>query len=476
MSSSTIDVHGTTVEPAPAVAPAPVEPAPAVAPVPVVEPPVRPVPALAPAPELPLRSEPALGTAAVLGMGYVGLPTSLALAGAGFNVIGVDVSERRLDAIRAGAADMLPRDRMRLDRVSESPRLRLTTDPAALAGADTIFICVPTPVDEDLRPDLSYLRAACDTVVEHARAGQLILLTSTTYVGTTTDLLTQPLWDRGMVVGEDVFVAFTPERIDPGNTTNRQEDVPRVVGGATEDCTDRAADVVARIAGHAHRVSSPEVAELCKLYENSFRAVNIGFANEMADASRRLGLDPVEVLEAAATKPYGFMAFHPGAGVGGHCIPCDPHYLLENLRGASADAPILARAMQAIAARPHRVVERACELLTGARASVSGARVLVVGASYKPGIMDTRESPALEIIHELRAMEAEVAFHDPLVRTLDVAAGVPMLSVALPIPDAYDLVVVVTVHPGYDYEWLRDCPQVLDCTYRTPGGITRSVI
>ena len=200
-----------------------------------------------------------------------------------------------------------------------------------------------------------------------------------------------------------MFVAFTPERIDPGNTVNRQEDVPRVVGGATEDCTERAADVVARIAGHAHRVSSPEAAELCKLYENSFRAVNIGFANEMADASRRLGLDPVEVLEAAATKPYGFMAFHPGAGVGGHCIPCDPHYLLENLRGASADAPILARAMQAIAARPHRVVERACELLTGAGASVSGARVLVVGASYKPGMMDTRESPALEIIRELRA-------------------------------------------------------------------------
>ncbi len=465
MSSSTIDVQGTGAETA----------APAVPAVSIVESPVGPVPVPEPAELLP-RPEPALGTAAVLGMGYVGLPTSLALAGAGFNVIGVDVSERRLDAIRAGAADMLPRDRMRLERMGNSHRMRLTTEAAALAEADTIFICVPTPVDADLRPDLTYLRAACATVVEQARAGQLILLTSTTYVGTTTDLLTQPLWDRGLVPGDDVFVAFSPERIDPGNATNRQEDVPRVVGGATEECTERAADVVARIAGHAHRVSCPETAELCKLYENSFRAVNIGFANEMADASRRLGLDPVEVLDAAATKPYGFMAFHPGAGVGGHCIPCDPHYLLENLRGVSADAPILARAMQAIAVRPHRVVERARELLAGAGAPVSGARVLVVGASYKPGVMDTRESPALEIIHGLRAMDAEVAFHDPLVRTLEVAAEVPLPSVALPNPDAYDLVIVVTVHPGFDYEWLRGCAQVLDCTYRTPGGIIRSVI
>jgi nucleotide sugar dehydrogenase len=463
MSSSTIEAQGSTAE---AATPLP-------APAPLADVPVRPVPA--PVTERPLRPRPALGTAAVLGMGYVGLPTSLALAGAGFDVIGVDVSERRLEAIRSGAADMLPRDRLRLERAAGA-HLRLTTDVAALEGADTIFICVPTPVDDDLRPDLRFLQAACATVVERARPGQLLLLTSTTYVGTTTELLSQPLWDRGLVVGDDVFVAFSPERIDPGNTTTRQEDVPRVVGGATEDCTERAADVVARIAGRAHRVSSPEAAELCKLYENSFRAVNIGFANEMADASRRLGLDPVEVLDAAATKPYGFMAFNPGAGVGGHCIPCDPHYLLENLRGASADAPILARAMQSIAARPHRVVERSCELLAGAGAPAGGGRVLVVGASYKPGVMDTRESPALGVIEGLRAAGVEVAFHDPLVRTLEVAEDVALLSVALPVPDAYDLVVLITVHPGFDYEWLQACPRVLDCTYRTPAGLDRSLV
>jgi nucleotide sugar dehydrogenase len=462
MSSSTIEVQGASADSAfPAADRVPATPA------------IRPVPG--PLPERPLRSAPALGTAAVLGMGYVGLPTSLALAGAGFDVVGIDVSERRLQAIRTGAADMLPRDRLRLERLS-SARLRLTTDSDALSAADTVFICVPTPVDEDLRPDLRFLEQACATVVEQARPGQLLLLTSTTYVGTTTDLLTAPLWNRGLIPGEDVFVAFSPERIDPGNTTNRQEDVPRVVGGATEDCTERAADVVARIAGRAHRVSSPEAAELCKLYENSFRAVNIGFANEMADASRRLGLDPLEVLEAAATKPYGFMAFNPGAGVGGHCIPCDPHYLLENLRVAAAEAPILARAMQSIAERPHRVIERSRELLAGAGLPASGARVMVVGASYKPGVMDTRESPAVEVIKGLREVGAEVAYHDPLVPAVDIAADVALLSVALPAPDAYDLVVVVTVHPGFDYEWLDVCPLVLDCTYRTPAGTVRELV
>ena len=366
---------------------------------------------------------------------------------------------------------MLPRDRMRLERIGElaaaAPHHR---SDRALAAADTVFICVPTPVDDDLRPDLTYLRAACATVVEQARARPADPADEH-HVRGHHDGAPDPaaVGPRPGARAMTCSSPSRPERIDPGNATNRQEDVPRVVGGATEDCTERAADVVGadrRATPTASR--RPEAAELCKLYENSFRAVNIGFANEMADASRRLGLDPIEVLDAAATKPYGFMAFHPGAGVGGHCIPCDPHYLLENLRDASADAPILARAMQSIAARPHRVVERARELLADAGASVSGARVLVVGASYKPGVMDTRESPALEIIRGLRAAGAEVAFHDPLVRTLEIAADVPLLSVALPIPDAYDLVVVVTVHPGFDYEWLRDCAHVLDCTYRTP--------
>jgi UDP-N-acetyl-D-glucosamine dehydrogenase len=431
------------------------------------------VPSHAPAPP---AADPALGTVAVLGMGYVGLPTGLALASAGFGVIGIDVSEHRLETISSGAADLLPRDRERLEDVALEGRLRLTTDSRALAAADTVVICVPTPVDERLEPDLRFLRDACAAVVLNARPGQLILLTSTSYVGTTRDLLIEPLAGRGLLAGEDVFVAFSPERIDPGNARHRQEDVPRVVGGASERCARRAADVVGRIAQRAHRVSSPEAAELSKLYENSFRAVNIGFANEMADATLRLGLDPIEVTEAAATKPYGYMPFYPGAGVGGHCIPCDPHYLLGGLRDVQASAPILERAMSQIAARPGGVVRRAQELLERGGSSAAEARVLVVGAAYKPGIMDTRESPAMEILHGLLDLGAEVGYHDPLVRSLELGDGLTLLATKSPKPRDYDLVIVVTTHAGHDYEWLRRCPHVLDCTYRTPGGLRRSLI
>lgn len=420
--------------------------------------------------------EAARGTAAVLGLGYVGLPTGLALADAGYEVVGVDVSERRIEEIRTGAADLLPRDRARLARLSGDSCFLLTGDARALELADTIFICVPTPVDEDLQPDLRCLRAACESVVRHARPGQLILLTSTSYVGTTRELLVKPLAERGLEAGEDVFVAFSPERIDPGNERHAQETVPRVVGGVTGACARRAAGVVGRIAASAHRVSSPEAAELCKLYENSFRAVNISFANEMAGVSRCLGLDPVEVTEAASTKPYGFMPFWPGAGVGGHCIPCDPHYLLGGLPEVQAAAPLLERAMKGIAARPGQVVDRAAELLDRSGAAVACARVLVVGAAYKPGIMDTRESPSVEIIRGLAARGATVAYHDPLVPTLEAGDRLSLLSVAEPDPDAFDLVIVVTAHPGHDYEWLRQCAHVLDCTYRMPGGLRRSLI
>jgi UDP-N-acetyl-D-glucosamine dehydrogenase len=424
---------------------------------------------------------------AVVGLGYVGLPTGIALASAGLKVLGIDSSERRLEDIREGSADLLPVDRGRLEealaepqRLCEPPggpaRMALTSDAGALAEADAIVICVPTPVDDDLRPDLRFLKGACETVVRHARPGQLVILTSTSYVGTTRDLLVAPLDGRGLRTGEDVFVAFSPERIDPGNTTWRQEAVPRVVGGATPACTQAAAALLGRIAGRVHLVSSPEAAELTKLYENSFRAVNIAFANEMADVSRRFGLDPIEVTKAAATKPYGFMAFFPGPGVGGHCIPCDPHYLLGGLREAQATAPVLERAMEGIAARPREVVARAVELLESRDKAVACSRVLVVGAAYKPGIQDTRESPALEILRELAQLGAVVAYHDPLVRSVSLEGGLTLLSVVQPHPDDYDLAIVVTAHTGRDYGWLDGMEQVLDCTYRTVDASVRALI
>jgi UDP-N-acetyl-D-glucosamine dehydrogenase len=420
--------------------------------------------------------EQALASVAVLGLGYVGLPTSIGLAEQGMRVIGVDVSERRLQDVREGSVDLAGPERDRLQSAIELGGLTLTSDPGALHSADAVVICVPTPVDETLAPDLRFIRAACSTAVQQARRDQTIVLTSTTYVGTTRELLVQPLADRGLRPGREVFVAFSPERIDPGNRRFNQEDVPRVVGGATTQCARAAAAIVGGVAARVHVVSSPEAAEMTKLYENTFRAVNIAFANEMAGASRSYGLDPIEVTRAAATKPYGFMPFYPGPGVGGHCIPCDPHYLLKGLRGRRGYAPVTERAMKAIAMRPTAVVSRALDLLAGEGLRGCEARVLVVGASYKPGVRDVREAPAVRIMHELAEEGVTVDYHDPLVQSLEVDDGLALLSVPQPRPSDYDLALVVTLHDHHAYEWLDDFEQVLDCTYQTPLGRTRALI
>jgi UDP-N-acetyl-D-glucosamine dehydrogenase len=414
-------------------------------------------------------------TVAVLGLGYVGLPTGISLAAAGTRVIGVDVSERRLQDIREGSVDLAAGEREQLQSAIEFHELALTSNPAALAEADAVLICVPTPVDDRHEPDLRFVEAACATAVAHARRDQVVVLTSTTYVGTTRELLIEPLMERGLRPGREVFVAFSPERVDPGNRRWAQQQVPRVVGGATPQCARAAAEVVGAVAAGVHVVSSCEAAEMTKLYENTFRAVNIAWANEMAGASRSLGLDPVEVTRAAATKPYGFMPFWPGAGVGGHCIPCDPHYLLRGLRDVHADAPLTRRAMRAIAARPHRVAERVVELLE-LDGGLTEARVLVVGASYKPGVRDTRESPAVCIMRELACQGVEVAYHDPLVRSLELGDGLALLSVPSPHPADYDVAVLITLHEGCDYSWLEGFERVLDCTYRTPFGRQRSLL
>jgi nucleotide sugar dehydrogenase len=420
--------------------------------------------------------EQAPATVAVLGLGYVGLPTSIGLADQGMRVIGVDVSERRLQDVREGTVDLAGPERDRLRAAIELGGLALTSDPAALQAADAVMICVPTPVDESLRPDLRFVRAACAAAVGQARRDQTIVLTSTTYVGTTRELLIQPLADRGLRPGREVFVAFSPERIDPGNRRFGQEDVPRVVGGATTQCARAAAAVVGGVAARVHVVSSPEAAEMTKLYENTFRAVNIAFANEMAGASRSYGLDPIEITRAAATKPYGFMAFHPGPGVGGHCIPCDPHYLLEGLRERRGYAPVTERAMKAIAMRPTAVVCRALDLLLEEDVRPEEARVLVVGASYKPDVRDVRESPAVRIMRELAQEGLTVSYHDPLVRSLEADEHLALLSVPRPRPDDYDLVLLITLHEGHDYRWLDQFERVLDCTYRTPLGRERALI
>ena len=431
--------------------------------------------------------EHAAGTVAVVGLGYVGLPTALALLAAGNRVIGLDVSEARLDAIRRRDVDLLPSDHERLaDSLAEAEladaagdpagsQLLLTADPARLADARTVLICVPTPVDQHQVPDLRAMAAACATAVAHAVPGQLLVLTSTTYVGTTRDLLVEPLAQRGLVAGRDVFVAFSPERIDPGNSRHTQESTPRVVGGSGPRSTARAAAVLHRTAPSVHVLPSPEEAEMTKLWENTFRAVNIALANEFAENCRGLGLDPSPIIAAAATKPYGFMPFYPGPGVGGHCIPCDPHYLLWQLRAKRISSPLIDAAMTAIAGRPRQVVRRVRELLADRSLSLSGARVLVVGVAYKPGVSDLRESPALEIIEELHQEGAKVHFTDPLVPSLRLGAQV-LAAEAAPEAQDWDLVLVHTVHPGADLAWLSGLTNVLDATYRLDSVPARAIL
>lgn len=414
-------------------------------------------------------------TIAVVGLGYVGLPTALALSAAGFGIIGLDRSDQRLADIRDRSAELVPKHTGRLAAALRSERFTLTADADALGRADAVVICVPTPVDRARKPDLRAVEGACATVVRHARAGQTIVLTSTTSVGTTRELLCGPLARRGLVAGTDVFVAFSPERIVPGDPTTEQEDVPRVVGGTTPACLRRARALLEPICARVHAVSSPEAAELAKLHENTFRAVNLAFANEMADVARGFDLDPTEVLDAAASKPYGFLAHHPGPGVGGHCIPCDPYYLLEGAASHGVSAPIAERAMEGIRRRPHDVVLRALAILAEDGLVPHESRVLVVGAAFKPGVRDVRESTAVEILELLAERGVQIAYTDPLVPTLRVG-GQELVAVARPRPAEHDLVVLHTLHPRAPLGWVDACERVLDCTYRRAAGRRRFLL
>ncbi len=426
-----------------------------------------------------------MAVVAVVGLGYVGLPTALSLLESGSRVIGVDVSTARLDAIVASDVDLLPDDLERLSEQLGSPNLEITDDLARLSAADTIIVCVPTPVTEQLVPDLRALTSACAAVTAQASPGSTIILTSTTYVGCTREMVVEPLTRRGLTPGVDVHVAFSPERIDPGVVDHSPAGTPRVVGGLTPESTRRAAAALAKTCPSVHEVSSPEAAELTKLLENTFRAVNIAMINEFADVAAGSGLDPMEVIDAASTKPYGFMRFTPGAGVGGHCIPCDPHYLLWQLRGQRASSPVIEAAMTGIALRPGKVVTRLREELAERGLPMRGARVHVVGASYKPCVADVRESPALEIIAGCTREGASVTYTDAYVPelTLDGHHGREesrTLRSLAPGEIEADVVLLHTAHPDEDLAWLAELSEagvpVLDATYRADALPHRSVV
>jgi UDP-N-acetyl-D-glucosamine dehydrogenase len=395
----------------------------------------------------------------VIGLGYVGLPLAVEFARRGFSSVGFEVDARKADSINRGESYIgdIPSDV--LAEVVRAERLHATTDFSELESCDAIIICVPTPLRKTKEPDISYILAAAEQIQERLRRGQLVILESTTYPGTTDEVLLPMFEEKGLKLDEDFLLAFSPERVDPGNPQFHTDNIPKVVGGCTEDSTEAAAMLYGQIVREVHSVSSARVAEAAKLLENTFRAVNIGMANEMARLCYHLGIDTWEVIRAAATKPFGFMAFYPGPGIGGHCIPLDPHYLSWKARQHGFDSRFIGLAEEVNSRMPEHVVTLVADGLNDERKSLNGSRVLLLGVAYKKDIDDVRESPALSIIDRLRAKGADVRYHDPFVAELRFddahtdSHGEPLQSVELTDGEleAADCCVIVTDHTGVDY-------------------------
>jgi len=388
----------------------------------------------------------------VIGLGYVGLPLAVELAKAGFRVVGFDLDARKVEHLVAGRSYIEDVQASDVAAAVAAGRLRATGDFGELSRCDVINVCVPTPLTKTRDPDVSHMARALDDIRKRVRSGQLVILGSTTYPGTTHELFVPMLESSGLRVGQDLAVAFAPERIDPGNKRFKVRDVPKVVGGETPLCAELAAKVFESVFDHVVRVSSTQSAEMVKLLENTFRAINIGLANEVALMCDRLGLDVWEVMEAAATKPYGFMKFLPGPGLGGHCIPVDPTYLAWKMKSLNFPARFIELATEINGQMPHHVVDRAAAILNDARLAVNGSRIVLLGAAYKPDVSDVRESPALDVIRLLAARGARVGYHDPHVPELEVEGAIyKSEDLSDEVLAGADLVVVITDHSTIDY-------------------------
>src|SRR3989454_2023224 len=388
----------------------------------------------------------------IIGQGYVGLPLAVEFAKAGFSVVGLDTDPDRIAALATGRSHVPDVGSEELQALLRTGRYEATAEPAVLAESDAVIICVPTPLRKSKDPDISYVVAASREVATRFRPGQLIILESTTYPGTTEELLLPLFEEHGARIGEDLFLAFSPERIDPGNPTFRVKDIPKVVGGLTPACTRLAAALYREIVPRVHVVSTPKVAELAKLYENVFRNVNIALANEFSLMCRYLGVSTREVIDAAATKPFGFMPFYPGPGIGGHCIPVDPLYLSWKMRLTGYEARFISPAADLNRAMPAHALRLVREALNDAGRALKGSRILVLGVAYKRGIGDTRESPAYEIIATLRRKGAHVSYADPYVPTFSVD-GMELKAVEPTYDElrAADCVLILADHSEFDY-------------------------
>lgn len=409
----------------------------------------------------------------VVGLGYVGLPLAVELAASGYRVLGFDVKREVVEGVNAGRSHILDVPPERVAGLVQEGRLAATAELARLEEVDAISICVPTPLSKTKDPDISYVMAAARSLGEVVRRGQAIVLESTTYPGTTRELFLPVLERRGLVPGVDAFLAFSPERVDPGNPTWQTRNTPKVIGGLTPACLRVSLALYGPVFDRLVPVSSPEAAELTKLLENTFRSVNIGLANEMAIVCDKLNVDVWEVIEAAATKPFGFMKFTPGPGLGGHCIPVDPHYLAWKMRGLNYKTRFIEVAAEVNSEMPAFWVRKVAERLNQDAKPVKGSRILVLGVAYKKDIDDVRESPALDIIRLLAAQGAQVAYHDPYVP--EVREDDQRLQSVPLTPEAVrqaDCVVIATDHSRVDYEMVgREARAVVDTRHvlRRPG-------
>ncbi|CAG7840779.1 UDP-N-acetyl-D-glucosamine 6-dehydrogenase [Clostridium haemolyticum] len=403
--------------------------------------------------ELLLKLENKTAKLGVVGLGYVGLPLAVEKAKAGYEVIGFDVQDEKVRLVNEGhnyIGDILDED---LKDLVKAGKLKATTDFSFVSEVDAVAIAVPTPLDKFKQPDVSYVENSTKSIAKYIHRGMLVVLESTTYPGTTEEIVKPILEESGLKCGEDFFLAFSPERVDPGNKQFKTKNTPKVVGGITEDCTEVAAALYSNVLeGDIHKVSSPAVAEMEKILENTFRHINIGLVNEMAILCKKMGIDIWEVIEAAKTKPYGFMAFYPGPGLGGHCIPLDPFYLTYKAREFDYHTRLIETAGEINDFMPEFVVDNAMKLLNGDKKSLNGSKVLLMGVAYKKDIDDMRESPALKVIEHLEKNGAEVMYNDPYVPNFK-HGGKEYASVEWEKAiDKADIVIITTDHTDYDYE------------------------
>jgi UDP-N-acetyl-D-glucosamine dehydrogenase len=402
-------------------------------------------------------------TVGVIGLGYVGLPLAVEFAKAGFRVVGIDVDAQKIATLSRGRSYIQDVPHRDIKAAVDAGRLTATTDFSVLKRIDAVSICVPTPLRKTKDPDISFIAAATAQVARYLPPGQLVVLESTTYPGTTNEVVLSELAKGGKRVGKDFFLAFSPERVDPGNPVFQTRNTPKIIGGVTPQCTKLAVALYRHAVDTVIPVGSTQAAEMVKLLENTFRAINIGLANEVALMCRTLSIDVWEVIDAAATKPFGFMPFYPGPGLGGHCIPIDPLYLSWKLKAFNYNARFIELASEINTKMPEHVVELVGEALNDRRKSINGAKILILGAAYKRNVDDVRESPALDIIRLLRAKGGRVAYADPFVPKLDVGDGETLTAVTTERVGGYDIVVIVTDHHAFDYKAIvRQAKLVLD--------------